>query len=470
MTPSGTPAALAVETTPVPGLLVVRLPVHADPRGWFRETWQRAKMTALGVPDLGPVQANLSFNTRRGVTRGLHAEPWDKMVSVATGRALGAWVDLREGPTYGLSHTVELDERVAVFVPRGVANGFQTLTDDVAYTYLVNGHWNSEARYLALALDDPVAAVAWPIPLAEAEVSDKDRTHPRLHDLGPVPARRTLVLGATGQVGRALTAALPEAEGVRRDRLDLADLDALRAWPWQRHDVVINAAAWTAVDDAETTEGRAGCWRADAEAPSLLARLATEHGFRLVHYSSDYVYDGSREVHTEDEPLAPLGVYGQAKAAGDLAVLTSPGALVVRTSWVVGDGANFVRTMARLAREGACPQVVADQVGRLSFAEDLAAATVHLLQQGAEGVVHVTNGGDPLSWADLAREIFSRKGRDPDDVVGVSTEQYAAGQVAAGRGSAPRPRHSTMSLERLAATSWTVRDQLEALADYLERD
>ena len=108
-------------------------------------------------------------------------------------------------------------------------------------------------------------------------------------------------------------------------------------------------------DHGATAEtDRRGAWAANATGPALLAAQATQHGFTLVHVSSDYVFDGTVEEHLEDEPLSPLGVYGQSKAAGDLAVATAPRHYVVRTSRVVGDGPNFVRTMARLADEGTC--------------------------------------------------------------------------------------------------------------------
>ena len=119
---------LTVTTTPIPGLLVVHLPVHGDNRGWFKENWQRAKMVALGLPDFEPVQNNMSFNDAVGTTRGIHAEPWDKFVSAAQGRYFGAWVDLRAGDSYGTVFTIEVDESVAVYVPRGVGNAYQTLT------------------------------------------------------------------------------------------------------------------------------------------------------------------------------------------------------------------------------------------------------------------------------------------------------------------------------------------------------
>ena len=146
---------LHCESTNIPGLLVLRLPVHEDSRGWFKENWQRAKMTTVGLPPFVPVQNNISFNVSRGATRGIHAEPWDKFVSVASGRVFGAWVDLREGPTFGQSFWLELDPSVAVFVPRGVGNAFQTLEDSTAYTYLVNDHWS--ARFTNVYSSNAVA-------------------------------------------------------------------------------------------------------------------------------------------------------------------------------------------------------------------------------------------------------------------------------------------------------------------------
>lgn len=181
--------------------------------------------------------------------------------------------------------------------------------------------------------------------------------------------------------------------------------------------------------------------------------------------STDYVFDGEAREHPEDEAMAPLGVYGQSKAAGELAATVAPRHYVLRTSWVIGDGGNFVRTMARLADEGVSPTVVDDQHGRLTFAEDLAAATVHLLRNEAPfGVYNCTNEGDEVTWADIAREVFVARGREGSDVTGVSTEEYAAGKTIS-----PRPTHSLLPLDKLEGTGFTPRDQREALADYLGR-
>ena len=454
---------LTVEETPIPGLQVIRLPLHEDSRGWFKENWQRAKMTGLGLPDIRPVQQNVSFNVRRGVTRGIHAEPWDKLVSVATGRVFGAWVDLREGPSFGRTHHVEVDPSVAVFVPRGVGNAYQSLEDATAYIYLVNDHWRAGHVYPALALDDASADIPWPIPLDRAEVSEKDHHNPRLEAVSPMLPKRTLILGAHGQLGRALSRALPAAECVDRPRLDLSDSRQVTAWPWHEYQLVLNAAAYTSVDAAETPAGRASAWATNAAGPMALATLAQQHGFTLVHFSTDYVFDGIQPVHQEDEPVSPLGVYGQSKAAGDLAVATAPHHYVLRTSWLVGDGNNFVRTMARLAATGVGPSVVDDQMGRLTSADELARAAVHLLDSAAPfGTYNCTNAGPPTSWADVARAVFERCGRSADDVTPVSTDEYAAG-----KNLAPRPASSVLDLSKLEATGFMPEDATTALDRYV---
>lgn len=454
----------ALESTPIPGLLVVRLDVREDARGWFKENWQREKMLALGLPDFGPVQNNVSFNANRGATRGIHTEPWDKFVSVATGRIFGAWVDMREGETFGTTFHLELDPSIAVFVPRGVGNSYQTLEDGVAYTYLVNDHWRPGTSYPALDLADPTVAIPWPIPLDECEISDKDLHNPPLDQVTPMAPPKTLIIGAQGQLGRALQVDWPDADCVDLAELDVTDPAAVAAWPWHDYALVLNAAAYTAVDAAETPEGRRAAWAANAAAPATLARLSDAHGFTLVHYSSEYVFDGTQGEHVEDEPLSPLGVYAQSKAAGDLAVGTARRHYLVRTSWVIGEGNNFVRTMQRLATQGVSPDVVSDQVGRLTFTSDLARATRHLVETGAaHGTYHVSNAGPAMSWADIATAVFELCGRSADDVRPITTEQYATGKA-----TAPRPLSSTMSLAKITASGFVPRDQRDALRDYCQ--
>ncbi|GAA3698904.1 bifunctional dTDP-4-dehydrorhamnose 3,5-epimerase family protein/NAD(P)-dependent oxidoreductase [Microlunatus aurantiacus] len=458
---------LTLASTAIDGLQVIRLDVRADNRGWFKENWQRAKMVALGLPDFSPVQNNVSFNTTAGATRGIHAEPWDKLVSVAHGRIFGAWVDLRPGDGFGRVVTLELGPDTAVFVPRGVGNAFQTLADDTVYSYLVNDHWSpaAKASYTFCNLADETLAIAWPIPLDRAELSEADRRHPRLADVTPMPPPRRLVLGAGGQLGRALLTAWPDATGLTRADLDLTDPAALAGIDLSGYGVVVNAAAYTAVDAAETEQGRRVAWATNVAAVAALAHAAEEHRTTLVHLSSDYVFDGTVELHREDEPFSPLGVYGQTKAAGDAVVATVPRHYLLRTSWVIGDGKNFVATMASLADRGVAPSVVADQFGRLTFTDEIVRAVNHLLAVEAPyGTYNVSNGGPVTSWADIAREVYAARGQDPATVTAVTAEEYGRGKDLA-----PRPRHSALDLAKLSATGFRSRPAADRLAEYLAR-
>lgn len=177
---------LAVRETNIPGFYEIDLPVHGDNRGWFKENYQKEKMEALGLPLFDIVQNNISYNEEVGVTRGLHAEPWEKFISVAHGRVFGAWVDLRAGDSFGQTYTTEITPEKAVFVPRGVANGYQTLEPHVAYTYLVNNHWSPETEYTFVNLFDPALSIDWPIDQSDAILSDKDNAHPLLKDVVPM--------------------------------------------------------------------------------------------------------------------------------------------------------------------------------------------------------------------------------------------------------------------------------------------
>ncbi|MEQ3035281.1 sugar nucleotide-binding protein [Collinsella sp. CLA-ER-H8] len=473
---------LAVTETGIEGLKVVDLAVHGDSRGWFKENWQRAKMTSLGIPDLRVVQNNISYNDSRGVTRGIHAEPWDKFISVARGSVFGAWVDLREGSdTYGKVYTTVLDPSKAIYVPRGVGNSFQALEDGTAYTYLVDAHWSLELKrtYTFVNLADPELAIQWPIPLDEATVSEADLNHPMLADVVPMAPKRTLVTGCNGQLGRAVRA-LAEERGVAKDfdfcdidTFDMSDPDAYDQYDWSLYGTVINCGAYTAVDKAETPEGRAIAWKANATGPALLARTCAGHGITLVHVSSDYVFDGTAEVHAEEEPLSPLSVYGQTKAAGDIAVAGCPRHYIMRSSWVIGEGHNFVKTMKGLSDRVADPEdrltqvtVVDDQLGRLTFTRDMAAAIFHVLDVKAPyGTYNCTGSGAVKSWADIARAVFEAANGNGEKVVPVSTADYyanAAGPIA------PRPVHSALDLSRLEAAGFHMPDWEEELGEYIK--
>jgi dTDP-4-dehydrorhamnose reductase len=258
---------------------------------------------------------------------------------------------------------------------------------------------------------------------------------------------RYLVTGAGGQLGTHLLRLLgPDAVGIGRSDLDITSPDEVSAALARlRPDVIINAAAWTAVDDAETAEEDA--YGVNATAPANLARGAAAHGARLVHVSTDYVFDGTgtRPYEPEDPP-GPKTAYGRTKLAGEQAVLAElPTAWVVRTAWVYGGPtANFVDTMLRLAQSRPTVDVVNDQTGSPTWVRDLAAALLELAQSSARpGVLHYVNGG-AATWFELAQEVFRAAGHDPERVRPTTSAAFPR--------PAPRPAWSVLS-----TASWTAR-------------
>lgn len=182
--------------TSIPGLFEFQLDVRGDNRGWFKENYNREKILAAlqaidaqGIDDIKNftiVQNNISYNKERGVTRGLHAEPWDKYISIGYGEAFAAIVDLRKGPTFGKLETFNLTPNTAIFVPKGCGNGFQALTDNLVYAYLVNAHWYPDAKYTFANLTDPDLAIQWPTPITQELISEKDKQHPFIKDVIPM--------------------------------------------------------------------------------------------------------------------------------------------------------------------------------------------------------------------------------------------------------------------------------------------
>lgn len=459
-----------IVATPIEGLLIVNLPLHGDERGWFKEHWQRDKMVALGLPDFRPVQQNISFNSEVGTTRGFHAEPWDKYVSVINGRAFGAWVDLREGPSFGTTYTAELTPGLAVFVPRGVANSFQTLESDVTYSYLVNQHWSPDSKYVFVNLGDPELGVQWPISLEAASLSEKDKLHPFLTDVTPMKQRKIVVLGANGQLGRALRFVYKDelVDFLTRDQIDLAEIEDIDSFDWSDVGTIINAAAHTAVDLAETPDGRRHAWQVNVVAVGKIADICIEHDITYVGISTDYVFDGTFDPHLEDEALSPLGVYGQTKAAGDQIAQRIPHHYILRTSWVIGDGANFVRTMLNLGERGVDPTVIDDQTGRLTFATEVAECIQHLLSTHAPfGVYNLSSGGEAMSWFEIARSVFKQAGHNPDRVKPISSIDYQKLGSDTESPRSPRPQKSYLSLDKIRQTGFYPTNGVTNLEAYI---
>ena len=223
---------------------------------------------------------------------------------------------------------------------------------------------------------------------------------------------KLLVFGKTGQVARELQCLAPRATYLGRDEADLLNPAACAAAIAATNaEAIINAAAWTAVDKAETEEAAATTVNGDA--PTAMAKAAAAKGIPFLHISTDYVFDGTgTQPFTPDHPTAPLGAYGRSKLAGEQGVRAANGPhLILRTSWVVSaHGANFVKTMLRLGRERETLNVVADQIGGPTPAAAIAQALVtaaNAMTQGAPGGTHHFAGQPDTSWADFARAIMA---------------------------------------------------------------
>ena len=248
-----------------------------------------------------------------------------------------------------------------------------------------------------------------------------------------------LITGAAGMLGRDLQKALTgrDVTALSRADLDVTDADAVRA-AVDGHDVVINAAAYTRVDDAETHEDEA--YAINATGAGNLARAAATARAVLVQLSTDYVFDGAATTpYREDAALNPVSAYGRTKAEGERLVheLNPRRSLIIRTAWLYGaHGPNFAKTMLRLAAAHETVSVVTDQVGQPTWTLDLARQIVALLDEGATSGIYNGTASGEASWYDFAREIFRLSGLDPDRVRPTDSAQFVR--------PAPRPAYSVL--------------------------
>lgn len=276
------------------------------------------------------------------------------------------------------------------------------------------------------------------------------------------------IVGANGQLGTALRQKYPDAKYADIDELNITDRSSVEAFDWSGIEVILNAAAYTNVDGAETQEGRIAAWKVNAEAVKNLTYAVWQHKLKaIVHISTDYVFDGTQNTHTEDESFSPLSVYGASKAAGDLLVSQVDKHYILRTSWVIGEGKNFVRTMLGLAEKGISPSVVADQIGRLTFTSELVRAIDHLLFSNATfGTYNVSNSGESASWAQITRAIFEYAGKLDLTVTDTTTAEYYEGK----EDIAPRPLLSTLDLSKIENTGFETTDWKVDLKQYIEKE
>lgn len=269
-----------------------------------------------------------------------------------------------------------------------------------------------------------------------------------------------LLLGGSGILGTALRATPPTDTTViapghaELDVTDAAAVDAAVAA--QRPTWILNAAAYTAVDAAESHAAEA--MRLNADAPAHIGAAAQRYGARVLHVSTDYVFGGvGTRPWREDDPVAPLSVYGRTKLEGERRLQASgAAALIVRTAWLYGAvGKSFPRTMWERAQQGLASRVVADQHGAPTHARDLAQWCWALVARDARGVVHASNAGQ-CTWADVAERVYAAAGK-PGFVTRVTSDEYPV--------AAPRPRYSVLDCARLESMIGAPRRPWEAALD-----
>lgn len=274
------------------------------------------------------------------------------------------------------------------------------------------------------------------------------------------------IVGANGQLGTALRAKYPGSRFADISELDITNRESVENFDWSGIKIVLNAAAYTNVDGAETAEGSSIAWTVNDQALDNLASVATQHDMTLVHVSTAYVFDGSKEIYTEQDTPNPLGVYAKSKAAGDARVASLPKHYIIRTDSVIGDGKNFVRTMLGLAENGINPTVVADQIIRPTFTSVLVEAIDFLLTHAApHGIYNVTNEGPVVSWADFTRAIFTEA-----QVTATVTDTSLAAYASSKPGIAPRPLHSVLDLSKIEKLGFTPNDWRDDLKAYITRE
>jgi dTDP-4-dehydrorhamnose 3,5-epimerase len=270
---------------------------------------------------------------------------------------------------------------------------------------------------------------------------------------------RILITGAGGQVGRALRPLLADARFAAHEDLDVTDGSAV-ASAARGQDVIVHLAALTNVDACEVERDRAQ--RVNTEGTANVVTAARAAGARVVYVSTDFVFSGeSADEYHEDDPVGPINVYGDTKLQGERH-LDLDVDLVVRTSWVFGEGHNFIRTILAASERGTV-SVVDDQRGRPTAAAAVAGGIVHLMTGGVAGIVHVAGDGPPCTWADLAELSLSLAG-SAHGVEPIDTASYVA---SAARVIAPRPPNSALALDKARTLDVPLLDWRSSVEDYV---
>ena len=417
--------------TEIDDVLILEPRVFGDYRGWFTETYSKAKFQELGI-DVEFVQDNHSMSAQKGTLRGLHFQTnpkaQTKLVRCTKGKILDVAVDLRKGSsTYKQWIGVELSEenKKQLLIPKGFAHGFLSLTDNVEVQYKVDEYYAPECDR-SIRYDDPEIGVDWGI--EEPILSEKDLKAPLLKDSDVDFSLKFMVTGVNGQLGHDVMMQLKEMDldviAPRRDEFDLTNRDQVEKYiVKEKPDVIIHCAAYTAVDKAEDEKDI--CYLVNVEGTRAVVEAAREIDAKVVYVSTDYVFDGlGQEPHSEEKEPNPVNYYGYTKEQGEKIVKAElDNYFIVRTSWVYGSNRNnFVKTMLKLAETRSEISVVNDQIGVPTYSKDLAEFIINLVKNNQYGIYHGVNEGY-CSWYQFAKAIFKKAGIEIK-INPITTEEY----------------------------------------------
>ena len=405
---------MKIVKTTIPDVLLFEPKVFGDERGFFMETFRQSIFSDLNI-DVNFVQDNHSASCKN-VLRGLHYQikhPQGKLVRVTMGEIYDVAVDLRKSSaTFGHHIGVNLSasNKRMLWVPPGFAHGFLVLSEQAEFIYKCTDYYKPEYER-SLLWSDPTLAINWPLEHGQKPgLSEKDFSGSLFAD-AEIFFVKVVVTGVSGQLGCSLLDTVPEAIdviGLSRLAIDFSSLGSIQnALSEAKPDAVINAAAYTAVDAAESDSSLA--FSVNAEAVKELACYCGAEDIPLIQVSTDFVFDGNKSSPYQPlDETNPLGVYGHSKLQGErYAAEFCSQSYIVRTGWLYSEyGNNFVKTMLRLAKEREHLGVVADQVGSPTYALNLAKMIWCLLAKLPDSQVFHYSDAGIASWYDLSIMAF----------------------------------------------------------------
>lgn len=458
---------------------------HGDERGYF-ESVTEEELKSLGFNRIFQVSNSLSG---KGIVRGLHFQknPYcqAKVVRCQRGAVLDIVVDIRkDSKTYGKWISVELtpENGRLLYVPRGFAHGFVSLSDDTLFEYYVDNEYNPRMED-GIIWNDPDIGINWDdifkkYQIEKPVLSDKDK---KRHTLKECQCdfyrkhRKYLVTGYKGQLGYDIIKELHnrgeyDILALDIDRLDITDREATLKMIKEYHpDVIFHCAAWTAVDKAEDMEDVV--YKVNVEGTRNITDASIEVGAKLFYISTDYIFDGTKDgLYTEEDKPNPKSIYGKTKYEGEEEVRRNPNHFITRISWVFGiNGNNFIKTMLKLSKNHDELNVVDDQIGSPTYTVDLSRTLVEMSYTDKYGIYHINNDGF-CSWAEFAKYIMELNNKKTK-INFVSTEKYLE---ITGTKQAYRPRNSKLSKDKLCENGFlmlpTWKDATKRYCEELERE